>query len=333
MTINAKVKEKAARLLREGASFMLFREPGRAPRLCSGKGSTMQTSVVPWRTAFCDAVKINGKKGNASFRLPEATSREEYIERLGRLIGELKKRGNCKTVISRVIRSKVKAGFDWLEAADALWEAFPDSFGYLFYTPSTGAWLGATPEKLLTVYAPDHFTTHALAGTLPVASAWNVKNYEEQQLVTDFIERCLNDLKLPFCVQPMRDVVYGQIKHLCTPFTGQIPRENREAVLVELLDTLAPTPALSGFPREEAFADIESVERHARQCYGGYIAVEKSPMEDVRFYVTIRCVQFDSSTGECALYAGGGITPKSEPEAEWDETEAKASKLMQIING
>lgn len=327
MKINAKMRDKASRLLASGKSFAIYRQPDHTPKLVEKSGGKIDVFISPWLTCFKDNLHIGEIPDAApSFELPDSTPKETYIDNLTELVARLRRRGVAKTVISRVITGQTP-GMDWIQAAEDLWNAFPASFGYLFYTPVTGGWLGATPEKLLVTIAPNHFTTHALAGTLPIGTEWNRKNYEEQQMVADFIEDSLEEMNVPFKEIGPKDVVYGKIKHLVTAFSGEL--DNPAEQTIGLHDWLSPTPALSGLPREEALDDIEEIEAHRRGCYGGYISLRGET--GISSYVTIRCAQFDPRDGRWAIYAGGGITPKSLPELEWEETEAKASTLLGIL--
>ena len=327
MKINAKLRKKAAELLAGGKSFAIYRLPDKTPKLVEKACDKVDVYISPWLTCFGDNLHIGEiAESEPSFTLPDATDKETYINRVGELVKVLRKRGMSKTVISRVITVETP-GFDWIQAAEDLWNAFPATFGYLFYTPSTGAWLGASPEKLIVTFKPNHFTTHALAGTMPADVDWNRKNYEEQQMVVDFIEDSLEQMHVTYKEIGPKSLVYGSIKHLSTVFSGEL--DNPEEQTVGLHDWLSPTPALSGLPREEAIDDIDEIEEHDRGCYGGYITLKSD--EGVTSYVTIRCVQFDPRDGRWAIYVGGGITPKSEPEAEWEETEAKASTLLGIL--
>jgi len=328
MKINARLRDKAAKLLAEGKSFAIYRLPDKAPKLVDMAGGKADVYISPWLTSFDHNLHIGEiTETEPDFNLPEATPKDRYIERLHHLVKILQGRGMAKTVISRVITGQSQ-NLDWIKAAEELWNTFPGTFGYLFYTPSTGAWLGASPEKLLVTFAPNHFITHALAGTLPVGVDWNRKNYEEQQMVVDFIEDSLSQMGLKYEEIGPKDLVYGKIKHLLTAFSGEF--DNPLDQIVSLHDRLSPTPALSGLPREEALDDIDDIEDHNRGCYGGYITI--STDDGVMSYVTIRCAQFDPRDGRWAIYVGGGITPKSDPETEWRETEYKAEKLMEILN-
>ncbi|MFG6385810.1 MAG: chorismate-binding protein [Muribaculaceae bacterium] len=332
MQINDRTRKKVDEALSSGKSFMLYRIPSYSPKFVDAANKKADCYITPWREKFENSILVNESDVIAekqAYPIPESTSRQQYIRRLEGLIETLNIRGKAKTVISRIISGKNDC--NWIDVAEDLWNAFPDSFGYLFYTPKTGAWLGATPEKMLIAYPPNHFSTQALAGTLPADADWNVKNYEEQQIVVDYIEQILNDTKTPFKAIGPKEVVYGKIKHLSTSFTGLLNQDEPFEHAKQLLNRLAPTPALAGYPKGDAFDDIDEIEDHERYCYGGYITVLNKGTGNINSYVTIRCVQFDPHTGKWALYAGGGITPKSDPSVEWEETEAKASKLIEII--
>ncbi len=332
LQINDKIRMKVDEALSSGKSFMLYRIPTYSPKFVAAGNKKADCFITPWREKFDNSILINEKDWDVDrtpYPIPESTSKQQYQRRLEGLIETLNTRGMAKTVISRIISGENNC--NWIDVAEDLWNAFPDSFGYLFYTPTTGAWLGATPEKLLIAYPPNHFSTQALAGTLPADADWNVKNYEEQQIVVDYIEQILNDTKTPFKAIGPKEVVYGKIKHLSTSFAGLLNQEDSFGHAKLLLDRLAPTPALAGYPKGDAFDDIDEIEDHERCCYGGYITVMNKETGNINSYVTIRCVQFDPRTGKWAVYAGGGITPKSDPAVEWEETEAKASKLIEII--
>ena len=47
-------------------------------------------------------------------------------------------------------------------------------------------------------------------------------------------------------------------------------------------------------------------------------------------YVNLRCAHIRNE--RYCLFAGGGITAHSQPLQEWDETEAKCSALLKIID-
>lgn len=256
--------------------------------------------------------------------LPLSTPKDLYIEKLGRLIERLRQRGG-KTVISRVITGK-KPGIDWAEVADRVFDRFPQCMCHIFYHPSVGAWLGATPEVVLEAENAGHYySTMSLAGTKNHADIWDEKNRLEQQMVTDFIVDKLTPLSKFVRVEPVKDLNYGNIDHLCTIIKGEMKDNITQA---RIHDVLSPTPAVAGYPRDIAVDEIKSIEQHARRCYGGTICTRREDTSTA--YVNLRCLQFIGD--EYSIYVGGGITALSDPGKEWRETEAKADALVSIIN-
>lgn len=89
---------------------------------------------------------------------------------------------------------------------------------------------------------------------------------------------------------------------------------------IGLIDRLHPTPALGGYPKEEALDFIENKEFGTRGLYGapvGYIDV----YDDCEFIVAIRSMLIKEQ--QATLYAGCGIVKNSDPDSEVAETAVK----------
>lgn len=198
-----------------------------------------------------------------------------------------------------------------------------DACVFLYSSPATGTWMGATPELLLSC-RDNRIESVALAGTRKARKhqlPWDDKNIEEQALVTsqicdDFIASDLH----PCCEGPSSRRA-GNVEHIITEIYARTPAEWREEDTLRLADRLAPTPALAGFPREMALRFIDSNEKIRRLCYGGYIGLTDGIA--TRLYVNLRSAILDPAAGEARLYAGGGITAMSDPDEEVSETEDK----------
>ena len=198
-----------------------------------------------------------------------STSRDSYSGNLQRLIDRLKASGG-KTVYSRTICGDGR-GIAWSGVADSYFEAFPATFRYIYYTPETGSWLGASPELLLRRAAgSDVVETMALAGTRSDESrcGWDNKNIKEHDFVTKYISDTLARIGDSVVTGESHDVAYGAIRHLCHRISAHYGGD-----FIEALNALSPTPALAGFPVSEAMENIERYESHRRGCYGGYVGV------------------------------------------------------------
>ena len=111
--------------------------------------------------------------------------------------------------------------------------------------------------------------------------------------------------------------------HLATQVTGEL-RDPRTPVHV-LAQALHPTPAVCGYPTDQAYAAIAELEPFDRGFYTGAVGYTDAA-GDGEWVVTIRCADIHGATAE--LFAGGGIMPDSDPEAELAETTAKFRTLL-----
>lgn len=281
-------------------------------------------TIVPAWAKLSQAITIpNTDEAPAYSIAPESTStdRAQYLTSVSAIIERLKHDGG-KTVISRTTCGS-SHGIDWGKVSQRYFERYPGTFRYLYHSPQTACWLGASPELLYRGNL-NNVETMALAGTRrPTDEPWDSKNTEEHAIVTEFIARKLSDAGLTVNISSTETLNYGVIQHLLTRISGK----GRYPGHAHVLDRLSPTPALAGYPLDKARLDIETAERHDRRCYSGYVAVNDG--DRMEAYVNLRCVNFDKD--RWCIYTGGGITAKSSPDDEWRESEIKASVLKQII--
>ena len=269
----------------------------------------------------------NGKKEFTSqsfYTMPEeSTTFEEYSEEVETAIKDLAGERNRKVVLSRVLIRK-----ESLDIADKffdLCERFPDSFVFCFSTPVTGCWIGASPELLLEG-KPGILSTMALAGTRPSGSLdeWDEKNIEEQHIVVEYISKVFQENGFNPEIEATYTRQSGKIEHICTPISAE-RNDFRKEKLETLLKELSPTPALCGSPKQFAFEEIKKLEKFDRGCYGGFCGPFHS-LEDFSFNVVLRCASVNER--QYCIYAGGGITAKSDIDKEWEETEMKISNTF-----
>ncbi len=253
-----------------------------------------------------------------------STDKNMYISKVSSLISEMRL-DRSKTVVSRLISMQ---GVSPVIAAEKYFSLFDRTFRYLYYTPETGLWIGATPE-LLCDFNPDNnsLDTMSLAGTRPAGSAgeWDRKNIDEHNYVTDFIRKILLEECAEVSVGEPFSMLYGKIEHLCERIKAK--GINNPGKIVS---RLSPTPAVCGTPKELAMCRIGDTESHSRYCYGGWLGI--IDRQHTTCYVNLRCAfagYNSSGTYTYNIYAGGGVTGDSVASTEWDETEAKASALVQ----
>jgi len=258
-------------------------------------------------------------------------SKEDYIQTIEETVAAIKKSELLKVIISRQIpisRNSQSLG----KLFFSLHDKTPNAFTYLVNLPAAGTWMGATPEVLLKSEG-GFYETVSLAGTQvrkydSEDYYWNTKDIEEQA----FVSRYMLELFYCFDIHKYRTtgpetLESGMVAHLKTSFF--FAADKIENCLGNFVAELHPTPAVCGLPKNLADEFIREKEKHDRKYYTGYLGPWKLNQQ-VNLFVNLRCMEITND--EFILYAGGGITSKSIPEREWEETNQKASTLLAVIN-
>lgn len=255
----------------------------------------------------------------------------DYMETFSRYREEVSNGTFRKLVLAR---SKVCDMNDDISSEDKLKELFlnacnmyPRLMVMLFSTPTTGTWIIATPEVLITK-SGDNCRTMALAGTMPYKEGvmeWSQKNKDEQNVVERYIEGVIT----PFAKTIVKDGPAtsraGNLVHLRTEFRFRL---KKDATLGSVVSHLHPTPAVCGVPTEKARQFIIDNEKEPRRYYSGFAGPVGIDGE-TNLYVSLRCAELSASFA--TLYAGGGIMAESTCESEWHETESKMETVGKVI--
>ena len=232
-----------------------------------------------------------------------------------------------KVVLSKPISvAKSVVPITLFERAIKLYEA---AFCYLWFHPQSGIWLGASPEQLA-MAKNGYFQTTALAGTLPKTDdklpKWTPKEYEEQEMVTHYLEEQLNQYLTEMTVEPRKSILAGSLWHQKTNISGQL---RNTATLKDVIDSIHPTSAVCGLPKTTAMNFILENEGYNRAYYTGYLGEVKGAENDASIFVNLRCLQIFEN--EVRIYVGGGITKDSNPQKEWDELVNKSSIMLALL--
>lgn len=262
---------------------------------------------------------------------PEETSFSVYYARVKSLT-RLMPKSVRKIVLSRVICTPYTGSPS--DIAETYFRNMGNCMRALYFTQETGLWIVATPELLLSYEdMTKTFRSMALAGTRkadPNADeAWSMKNTEEHNYVSQYIEEVYRKCKLDAKrVETPATLTSGLVEHMMDLYsaTGQCRP-------VTLLNMLNPTPAVAGYPKEKALEMIAKSESHTRGCYSGWIGFFKD--NDIETYVTLRCANLYPGTGKepgkAVIFAGGGLIAGSDPYEEWIEGALKVKPLYEAM--
>lgn len=250
------------------------------------------------------------------------TNKDDYFNCFKQLKAQISSGRFEKVILSRT--KLIKTSKSALEIFHQLNDTYKNTFNYLISNAEIGTWIGATPERLLSVEG-NQLKTMSLAGTKTPESDWTTKEFEEQKLVTDSIVQTLKNTNCTHITKNGPSTIQaGKIEHLQTQVTAQL---NHPADWTKVVNALHPTPAVCGIPKKEALSFIPELEKHDRKFYTGFLGICSPEKKD--FYVNLRCMELQN--GQAKLYLGGGITAPSVVEAEWKETERKSETLTRVL--
>jgi menaquinone-specific isochorismate synthase len=114
------------------------------------------------------------------------------------------------------------------------------------------------------------------------------------------------------------------LQHLYTPVSAVVPKGS----VLALAERLHPTPAVAGFPRQEALQFLREREHLDRGGYGGPVGWMDGN-GDGEFAVGIRSAVL--SGGHAAAFAGCGIVEDSDPESEYQESLLKLRPMLAAL--
>ena len=280
------------------------------------------------------------KVSNSDFILSEnftfefnQTDKINFESLVRKALSEIEKGTFDKVVLSRNEMVSL-SNFDLELVFNKLISNYPTAFNYSFYHPKVGFWMGASPEQFLKI-ENNLVQTIALAGTQLNSDLdnvkWDDKEIEEQQIVTDFIFNTL--IKFSNKVSKSQPYTFkaGSLIHIRTDIQATI---NDTSDLKEIVNSLHPTPAVCGFPKEVSKQFILENEGYNREFYAGFLGewnkdflIYKEGVSDL--FVNLRCMKIKESHAE--LYVGCGINEGSIPEKEFIETVNKSGTMKKVL--
>jgi len=221
----------------------------------------------------------------------------------------------------------------------ALFAAYVD-LGPSPFTGAPRAIVSASPEPFLSVTRDGEVETNPIKGTRPrgrdrasdralacelLASA---KDRAENVMIVDVLRNDLGRVCRPGSVRVPRLCRLERtaaVQHLVSTVTGRLDR-GRDAF--DLLAASFPGGSITGAPKIRAMELLETLEPVRRGPYTG-IAGWLGPDGAMGTSILIRTFVADGE--RLTLHVGGGITWRSDPAAEWDETVAKARGPLSSI--
>lgn len=259
---------------------------------------------------------------------------KSFIAKVNRGLEAIARKKLTKIVIAHALEIEREQNFNLIKSLNNLRKNHPDCYIFSVGNPQEEYFIGASPERLLSIQ--DHqLVTDALAGSAPRGKSEyedhffgeNLLNSEkekrEHQVVSDFIFEQLFNLGLQPEKASLQLLKLSNIQHLWTPIYTQL---KYKITPLEIVSKLHPTPAVAGIPIDIACEEIKKYENFDRSLYAspiGWLDLNGN----CEFIVGIRSALIRGN--KARLYAGAGIVAGSQPKQELTEIELKFQALLQ----
>jgi menaquinone-specific isochorismate synthase len=230
-----------------------------------------------------------------------------------------------KVVLARTLDVTTADPIDPVDVCQQLWRQNPGTHVFLFEPRPGRPFLGAAPETVATL-RKGVFHATAVAGSIArgdseeesaklaarlLASA---KDREEQRIAREDMVARLRPLAEQIRTDEEPHVLaLARIQHLESEIRARV----QGRTVLELLEALHPTPAVCGYPRDEALEFLRGEEPFDRGWYAGPVGFFDEEGNGA-FAPALRSAVAHGRTWR--LFAGAGIVAGSRPELEWAET-------------
>ena len=262
--------------------------------------------------------------------------KNKFINQISRIKDVIEKGEISKVVLSNIYRYTMKEQGSYSFLLKSMEKKYPECTIFYFDYLNKGKFLGASPELVLK-NIDNRIEIDALAGSInngktPLEQRENERKLcedkkinDEHDIVIKGIKEALTKIDIKIKCGKKHILKLKNIQHLKTSITAI----KNDTKIMDILDTLSPTPALSGYPKNESMKIINQIEKFDRGWYSGTLGWISNNLNS-EFYAGLRSAYINEDY--IYIYAGAGITLDSNNNAEWIEIESKMNAIDEIIN-
>jgi para-aminobenzoate synthetase component I len=192
--------------------------------------------------------------------------------------------------------------------------------------------VSASPELFLRV-DERAVETRPIKGTHadPDVLRASAKDHAENVMIVDLARNDLGRVCVPGTVRVpalFEIEAHPGLFHMVSTVEGRL---RGDVTLGGLLRATLPPASVTGAPKPRVLQAIEDLEPVRRGVYCGAVGWIDGDHDRAQLAVAIRT--FTIAAGRTFLGVGGGIVADSDADAEWQETELKAARLLRAVGG
>jgi para-aminobenzoate synthetase component 1 len=255
-------------------------------------------------------------------------SREDYVAGVARVREGIAAGDYYQVNLCRVLSAPLPGGADVAGLAGVLARGNPAPYAGVVQLPDDGvAVVSASPELFLRRRGAV-VESSPIKGTAEVPGGLTGKDRAENVMIVDLVRNDLGAVAVTGSVEVPALCAVEQhpgLVHLVSTVRATL---RPDAAWADLLAASFPPGSVTGAPKSSALTAIADLEPVARGPYCGAVGWVDADRQEAALAVGIRT--FWVAGGRLHLGTGAGITWGPDADAEWDETELKARRLLSV---
>ena len=275
---------------------------------------------------------------NGDLAIQDILPASEWMQKVEEVASNIRQGRFEKVVLARSVQvtpNEAPSRFSVETVLSRLRTSYPSTYVFALQR-GTRFFVGATPERLVQAQN-GQIHTMALAGSAPRGTTVE----EDERIGTSLLQSEKNSIEHSIVATRVREALLAHCQKVSVSATPRLLKlrnvQHLETSIVAellpgrcILDVIAdlhPTPAVGGFPRKEALAEIRAIEQMDRGWYAGPIGWIGASGHG-EFAVALRSGLI--SEYEATLFAGCGIVGDSNAQSEYEES---CLKLQVMLRG
>lgn len=292
-----------------------------------GFWAVLGTFEGEWTLArFSDVKNSDFPESDSSFQTSNwnsSFSKEQYCDYVEQIRHQIADGDYYQVNACRILSSSLVNGSSIEGLFNRILKENPAPFAAYMNLPGIEI-ASASPERFLSL-TDSEILTSPIKGTSATRN-FPEKDRAENLMIVDLMRNDLSQVSVPGSVTTPRLLAAEEhpgLFHLVSDIQGKI---REEFSIAKVLSLLMPPGSVSGAPKSAAVQMIKKYEGK-RGPYCGILGW----VEDGRAEISVGIRMFWRTGQEIKFGTGAGITWGSNPEAEWEETELKARKLISLV--
>jgi para-aminobenzoate synthetase component 1 len=256
--------------------------------------------------------------------------REQYVAAVEAVREHIAAGDVYQVNVCRLLAAELDEAPDLYALGAALSRGNPAPYAATVNLPSANVHVASASPELFLRRDGDIVVSGPIKGTAGTRDGLTAKDKAENVMIVDLVRNDLGRIAVTGSVEVPDLLAVEQhpgLVHLVSRVTARLRPGNGWP---DLLAATAPAGSVTGAPKSSALRIIGELEPVPRGVYCGAVGWVDADRRQGALAVAIRT--FEWSDGRLLLGTGAGITWGSDPQREWEETELKVHRLIDVVS-